>query len=119
MLADPQSITIAAATTPLPRTGVAPLYSDYTSADGTISVRVQQSSNRTTKRTSIALRVAKIAADPISAVNSRVTNTVTINVTSPLDGFTVTELKDQVVGLAAILTGSSAAALVKILGGEK
>lgn len=119
MLADPQSITVGGSTISLPRTGVNGNLADYTSADGTTSLRIQQSTTKNTKRTSIVLRTAKIAADPITGVNSRVTATWSATCTQPLDGFSVTELKDQLVGLATALTASSAAMTTKVLGGEK
>lgn len=119
MLADPQSITVGGTTISLPRTGVTGNLADYTSADGVTSLRVQQSTTRTVKRTSVTLKTAKIAADPITGINSRITATWGISLIQPLDGFTVTELKDQLVGLANVLTASSAATAIKILGGEK
>lgn len=119
MLADPQSVTVGGTAISLPRTGVQGNLADYTSADGVTSLRVQQSSTASQKRTSVVLRTAKIAADPISGINSRKTATVSITVNQPIDGFTVTELKDQLVALCTLLTASSAATAIKILGGEK
>lgn len=119
MLADPQSVTVGGTTISLPRTGVDKASADYTSADGTSQMRVAQTTNSTTRRTTISLKTNKIAADPISGVNSRKSNIWTISNNAPLDGFTVTELKDQLVGLANALTASSAALATKILGGEK
>lgn len=119
MLADPQSITIGGATTSLPRTGNGQDSADYTAADGAIKLRVQQRSNSKTRRTNISVSSNKIAADPLTAVNQRLSSLVSVNVTAPIDGFTVTELKDQLVGIATLLTASSAALAIKILGGEK
>lgn len=119
MLADPQSITIAAATTSLPRTGIAPTAVDYTSADGTLSMRVQQSVNRTTRRTSVSLKVSKIAVDPLTAVNQRVSSAISVSIVTPIDGFTVNELRDQLVGIANKLTASSGAMALQVLAGEK
>lgn len=119
MLADPQSVTVAGNAISLPRTGVNGNLADYMSADGTTSLRIQQSTTRNTKRTSVILRTAKIAADPITGLNSRVTATWSVTCSQPLDGFTITELKDQLVGLATALTASSAAMTTKVLGGEK
>jgi len=119
MLADPQSVTVGGTAVSLPRTGIAPTNADYTSADGAYRLRVTQTSNNTTSRISVSLQSNKIAADPISAVNSRKSDLVSVSITRPVDGFTITEIKDQVVALATLLTASSAATLVKILGGEK
>lgn len=119
MLADPQSVTVSGTAISLPRTGIAPASVDYSSADGVTRLRVQQSSSKTTKRTSVSLQTNKIAADPLTAVNRRVTSLVSVTVTSPIDGFTVAELAAQLVGLATALTASSAAMTTKILSGEK
>lgn len=119
MLADPQSITLAGTAVPLPRTGVNGTFADYTSADGALSMRVQQTTSQNVRRTHISLRSNKIAADPLTAINRRLSSVVSVSISGPLDGFTVAELKDQVVALATALTASSAATTIKILGGEK
>jgi hypothetical protein len=119
MLSDPQSVTVSGSTISLPRITEVAGYADYQSADGVTSLRISQSGNNSTKRASIALRTAKIAADPISGVNSRKTSTVSVNVTKPLDGFDVAELTAQLVGLASLLTASSAAIATRIISGEK
>jgi hypothetical protein len=119
MLADPQSVTIGATTSSLPRIGEAPGYADYNSADGTVTLRTTQNKNGTTKRVSAIIRQSKIAADPLTAVNQRLTSTVTISFQSPLDGFSTTELKDIYTGLTGQLNASSSAVLLKLLGGEK
>lgn len=119
MLTDPQSITVGGATIPLPKTGSDKNSADYTSADGISQLRVAQTTNSTTRRSTVSLKTNKIAADPITAINSRKSSIWTISNSSPIDGFTITELKDQLVGLAALLTATSAALTTKILGGEK
>jgi hypothetical protein len=119
MLADPQSITVGAATISLPRTGADKGSADYTSADGNSQLRVAQTTNSTSRRTTISLKTNKIAADPISSINARKSNIWTISNVAPLDGFTVTELRDQLIGLANKLTASSGALATQILGGEK
>lgn len=119
MLADPQSVTIAGTAVSLPRTGVGAASADYTSADGAVSLRVQQTTGKDTRRTVISLRSNKITPDPLTAVNKRVSSVVSVSVSSALDGFTITELKDQLVAIATALTASSAALTTKILAGEK
>lgn len=118
MLADPQSITVAGTALTLPRVGVGQNSSDYQTADGTSRLRVQHSSNAKTRRNSATLQTDKVAADPLTAINSRVTSQISISILAPVNGFTVTELKDQLVALATALTASSGALAVKILGGE-
>jgi hypothetical protein len=119
MLSDPQSITVAGDTTSLPRVSEVGTFADYTSADGTVNLRITQNGNGSTRRASIALRTSKIAADPISEVNSRKSATVSVNVSRPVDGFTVDELAAQLVGLSTLITASSAAIAKRIIAGEK
>jgi hypothetical protein len=119
MLADPQSVTVGGGAKSLPRTGIGSDTVDYTTADGAYRLRVQQKQNGKSRRTNISLIANKIAADPLTAVNSRLSALVSVNVTSPIDGFTVDELADQITGLSTLLTASSAATAKKILGGEK
>lgn len=119
MLADPQSVTIAGTAVSLPRVGISASSADYSSVDGTLTLRVQQTTNKDQKRTIISQRSNKIAADPLTAVNHRVSSIWSISNTAPLDGFTINELRDQLIGLANALTASSGALAVKILGGEK
>lgn len=119
MLADPQSITIAGTAVSLPRTAVNGTSADYTSADGAVSLRVQQQTSKGTRRTSVSLRNNKIAADPLMAVNRRVSDVVSLNINAPLDGFTATELRDHVLALCAALSASSGSMVTKVLGGEK
>lgn len=119
MLADPQSITVGGTTISLPRTGADKGSSDYTSADVLSQLRVAQTTNSTTRRTTISLKTNKIAADPITALNARKSNLWTISNTAPLDGFSLVEIRDQLIGLANALTASSGALATKILAGEK
>ncbi len=119
MLADPQSVTVGGSTISLPRIGEDGNFTDYTSADGVTSLRITQTTSATLKRSSLTLRTAKIAADPISGLNSRKLANVSVSIARPVDGFTVTELKDQLVALATLLTASSAAIAIRIIGGEK
>lgn len=119
MLPDPQSVTVNAVPISLPRTGMDKVSADYTSVDGLTQMRVSQVINGSTRRTTISLKTNKIAADPISGVNSRKSTVWSFSNVSPIDGFTVTELKDQFVGLTTALNASSAALVIKALGGEK
>ena len=119
MLTDPQSVTVGGTTISLPRVGADRSSADYQSADSTSQMRVQQTTNGSTRRTVVSLKTSKIAADPITAVNSRKNSIWSISNTAPLDGFTVAELRDQLIGLANTLTASSGALATKVLGGEK
>lgn len=115
MLADPQTINSVS----LPRTGVGADTATYQSADGALSLRIQQVKGKDRTRSIISVQSNKIAADPITAVNQRVTAVASVTVTAPVSGFTAAELKDLFVGLSTVLTATSGATLVKILGGEK
>lgn len=115
MLADPQ--TISAIT--LPRTGIGSDSATYTSADGALSLLVRQIRGKDSTRYVISVSSNKIAADPLTATNSRVTAVASVTITAPPAGFTAAELKDLFGGLSTALTATSSAMLLKILGGEK
>jgi len=119
MLADPQSVTVGGTAISLPRTGSDRGSADYTSADGNSQMRVAQTINGSQRRTVVSLKTNKIAADPITAANTRKSSVWTIANVAPLDGFTVTELRDQLIGLANSLTATTGALTTKVLGGEK
>lgn len=119
MLADPQSITVGGSTISLPKTGGDKVSGDYTSSDGVTQMRVSQTISSSTRRTTISLKTNKIAADPVTAVNSRKSSIWTISNTSPIDGFTIVEIRDQLIGLANKLTATSGALITQTVGGEK
>lgn len=119
MLADPQSITIGGTTTPIPRITDDARTAVYSNPDGTVSVKVSHSAAKGTRRITISVMQSKIAADPITALNARKSALATVSFTVPQDGFSITEIKDAYVGLHGLLSASTYAALVKILGGEK
>lgn len=63
-LADPNSVTISAATTSLPRTAVGEDRSEYTSSDGLIQLIASHDYGKRTRRM-IRLDTSKITADPL------------------------------------------------------
>lgn len=119
MLADPQSMTIAGTATSFPKTGLLANGNDYTDPTGKYRLRVQQQSTSNIRRTTISLQNNKIAADPLTAVNTRKSALSSVSSVAPLDGFTITELKDDLVALATYITANSAAIALRILAGEK
>lgn len=118
-LSDPQALTIG--TTPgalsLPRTSSGSNNSVYNTNDGAAVFRISSAYAKRTRR-NIRLDYTKIAPDPITAVNTKLSASVYLVVDAPPSGFTVTELKDQVKALADWLNASSNANLIKVLGGE-
>lgn len=116
--ADPQSITISAVTTPLPRTNVHGNGSDYTSADGLITLKGSSVYGRRTRR---VLRVdhSKITADPfIPATNAKVSMSNYLVFDIPPAGYTNAEALAVYTGFKAMFTASSDLLITKLLGGE-
>jgi hypothetical protein len=67
----------------------------------------------------ISLNTRKIAADPyLVGVSNELKANYQLTVTAPIQGFTITQLKDDLVGLLTLLTASSNAKLLQYLGGE-
>jgi hypothetical protein len=116
MLADPQSVTINAVATSLPRVQLGPTVNLYTSADGNTSMTTKQNKTAKRFRREVRLSQRKIAPDPISAVNGEAGVSVYLVVDEPNNNiFTDAEVKYLIEALKSWLI---AANQDKILGGE-
>jgi hypothetical protein len=118
-LADPQTITIASATTPLPRTSVDKDESEYTSGDGLIKLSCSHSYGKRTRRL-IRIDHAKMAPDAFRpAENVQVGMAVyTVFDLPGKGGYTSAEALAVFLGYQALLAASSNANVTKLLGGE-
>ena len=116
MLADPQSVTINAVATSLPRTQQGPTNNVYTSADGKTVMTTKQNITSARFRREVRLAQTKIAADPISAVNKESGVSVYFVVDEPRNGV----FSDAEIGylIDALKTWLSSANYNKVLGGE-
>jgi hypothetical protein len=116
MLADPQSVTINAVATSLPRTSQGASQNVYTSADGKTTMTTKQNISAKRFRREVRLSQTKIAADPISAVNAESGFSAYLVIDEPRSGvFTDTEIGYVIDALKAWLTSANYA---KVLGGE-
>ncbi len=115
MLADPQSVTINAVATSLPKTNTGPTVNVYTSADGNTSMTTKQNVSASRFRREVRLSQQKVAADPISAINKQVGSSVYLVIDEPRFGFTDTEIGYLIDALKAWLTSTN---YNKVLGGE-
>jgi hypothetical protein len=116
--ADPQSITISAVTTPLPRVNTGNNGAEYLSAEGLIKLAANSAYGRRTRR---VLRVdhSKITADPfIPAQNTKVSMSNYIVFDVPVAGYTNAEALAVYTGFKAMFTASSDLLITKLLGGE-
>jgi len=117
-LADPQTVTISAATTPLPRTSVDKDESEYTSGDGLIKLLVSHSVGKRTRRL-IRIDHGKLSSDVYKPTeNVKVGMSVYTVFDLPPAGYTSAEALAVWVGFNAQLTASSNAVITKVLGGE-
>ena len=117
-LTDPQSITVGADVRTLPRTSTGTSASTYTDVDNGVEFIVSRQVTSKRARTSIRINKDKIAADPITAVNTQLSASVFIVFDAPPTGFTRAELKDLGLALGSWMSASTAANLLKVLGGE-
>jgi hypothetical protein len=120
MFTDPQTLTINAVATDLPRTGSGQSAGTFTKPDGTVQLVI---SHLTGKRTRRAIRVNfnKIASNPFDTTrNERVSGSVYLVVDVPAggQGYTLAETKYYVDALVAYLAASSGAKVTQFLGGE-
>jgi len=117
-LADPQSVTIGATTSSLPRTGSGMDSGQWSSADGAVKLRVSSLFGKRTRRT-VRIDWTRTAPDPlVPAVNTVSSASVYVVLDVPKAGFSATEQADLVKGLAAYLSASTYAVVPKFVGGE-
>lgn len=115
MFADPQSVTINAVATSLPKTKAGQTEQVYTSADGNTALTVKQNTTASRFRREVRLSSKKIAVDPISAVNAEKGASVYLVIDEPRNGFSDTELGYLV---EAIKAWATTANVSRVLGGE-
>ena len=115
MLVDPQSVTINAVATSLPRTSAGPTQNVYTSVDGNTTMTTRQNATSQRFRREVRLSQRKVAPDPISAVNREIGVSVYLVIDEPKAGFTDAEIGYLI---DALKTWASSANYNKVLGGE-
>ncbi len=115
MLADPQSVTINAVATSLPKTNTGPTQNVFTSADGVTSMTTKQNVTSARFRREVRLSQHKVVADPISGVNKDLGLSVYLVIDEPKSGYTDTEIGYLVEALKGWLTSAN---YNKVLGGE-
>lgn len=116
MLADPQSVTINAVATSLPRTQIGPTVNVYSSADGVTSMTTKQNITSARFRREVRLSQHKVAADPITGLNKDLGVSVYLVIDEPKSGaYSDTEISYLVEALKSWLTNANQ---LKLLGGE-
>jgi len=119
MFADPQSITISAATTSLPRVSTNGGATRYSSADGAIQEFVSHTANGKRIRSVLGLQISKYAADPLfPAQNTPYSATFKVFRDAPLVGYTVAEQKAAWDGLLVQLAATSGLLTTAFFGGQ-
>jgi len=116
--ADPQTITISAVTSPLPRTSQEGDETAYTSADGLIQMLASHTYG---KRNRHLLRIdhSKLTADPFRPTeNVKVSMSNYIVFDIPLAGYTNAEALAVYAGFKTQFTASSHLLITKLLAGE-
>nr|UJQ85027.1 MAG: hypothetical protein 2 [Leviviridae sp.] len=115
---DPQSVTINAVATSLPRVTTGENSAGYRSADGFVDMQISHTYGRR-NRHRVRLHHSKVAADPLSpALNRPFDMSINIVIDVPDTGYSAAEQKQIVDAMTAYLTASSGANVTKILGGE-
>jgi hypothetical protein len=115
VLNDPQSVTINAVATSLPKTQAGPTVNVFTSSDGNTSMTTKQNVTSARFRREVRLSQKKVAADPISGVNKELGVSVYLVIDEPRSGFTDTEIGYLIEALKGWLTSAN---YNKVLGGE-
>jgi hypothetical protein len=112
VLADPQSVTINAVATSLPKVQNGPTSNVYTTVDGNISLTTKQNTTAKRFRREVRLSQKKIAEDPITNANSEIGVSVYIVIDEPRAGFSDLEIGYLIDAL------KNYSQFAKILGGE-
>jgi hypothetical protein len=117
-LSDPQSITISAVATSLPRVSTGANSADYLSSDSLFKLSLSSAYGRRTRRV-IRFDHSKISADPfLPAQNVKVGMSVYTVFDLPPAGYTNAEALAIFAGFNTLETASSNAVISKLLGGE-
>lgn len=119
MFSDPQSLTINAVATSLPRVSVAGSAATYMSGDGNLVLNTSHTRKKR-KRSVVRVDQKKIATDPLIA-DRNVENSMSVYlvIDAPLNGaFSSTEQKYLVDSLTKFLTDTSGANTTKLVAGE-
>jgi len=115
---DPLSITVSAVTSSLPRVSVSEDGSHYQSGDGLVKLLASHDYGKRTRRV-LEINTSKLTADPFQpAENVRVAMRNYIVFDVPPAGYTAAEQLAVFVGFNSLITASSNAMIVKLLGGE-
>lgn len=116
--ADPQTVTISAVTSSLPRTSTKGESTDYTSADGLIKLSASHAYGRRTRRV-LRLDHSKISADPfLPAQNVKVSMSNYLVFDVPVVGYTAAEALAVYTGFKTQFSASSDLLISKLLAGE-
>lgn len=116
MFTDPQEVTISGSTVSLPRVRNGELSSDYANVDATVALSLKQErSGKGRLRSPIRFSKTKVAADPLTSVNSEIGLAITMVIDRPRSGFTLAEVQALVTAFKTWLTDAHVAQLV---GGE-
>lgn len=114
---DPQSVTLSGSAVSLPRISSGLNSGAFSSADGTAVMKVSHSYGKRNRRT-VRLEHSKIAADPLTAANTKYSMTAYVVLDVPTVGYTVAEAQAIAKGLTDWLSASTGANIAKLLGGE-
>lgn len=114
-LSDPQSVTVNAVAQSLPRVSSNGGSSEYQKDDGSYKLVVSRTIGKR-RRYMVRLDARKIAADPLASANNQEYQAAAyLVIDCPKVGYSNTELKDIVLGLAGWLTSAN---VLKVVGNE-
>lgn len=107
MLADPQNITLSQGAKSAPRHLTGSARGRFASGDGKVQIEVETSTTGRRARTIVRVVDTKVAADPLTAVNTLEYNSVTITLNRPLGVFSEAEQLAALKGVINWLTAST------------
>jgi hypothetical protein len=115
MFSDPQSVTVNSVAKSMPRIKIGTTDATYRTADEEFQFRISHQTTKARTRRMVRLDQTKIAADPLTAVNTSQTAGIYLVVDEPKYGFSDSDLDYLVDALVAWLTAGN---IAKLLGSE-
>lgn len=117
MLSEPQSITTSAGAKSASRVLTGSTLGRFTTGNADTVLEVQTAPGARI-RTVARLIENKISPDPLTAIQSRVGQTIALTINRPSDGFSEADVLASVKGFIGWLTANTDANLKKIIAGE-
>lgn len=115
---DPQTLTIDAVASTLPRLVTGTVLGKFTSPDGLIELSIDPRGTTKRNRRKVALYIRKTVTDSVTGLTRQEQHMVSVTSDRPLSGISDDDVVKAFTALSGWLTASTNANLKKLVGGE-